>query len=223
MSSFILKIIGIITMFLDHISYTIFGHFSFLNYIGRLAFPIFAFEISEGYTHTKDLKKYFFRLGILAFISQLPYYLFFSNYTNEFTLNIFFTLFLGLFAITIFDKIPNQLIGLPIVLGLAYLANILHFEYSWYGVILIFTFYLFRNHKKARTFCAIILMSIYCFFEYWKNNFGYDSFALWIFMLSSLILIHLYNGKKGKDSKYIFYLFYPIHLFVLYIFYLGLH
>ena len=59
MSSFVLKIIAIITMFIDHVGYAIFGKFSFFNYIGRIAFPIFAFQISEGYSHTKDLKKYF--------------------------------------------------------------------------------------------------------------------------------------------------------------------
>ena len=73
MSSFVLKIIAIISMFLDHLSYSIYGHFSWLNYLGRLAFPIFAFQITEGYSHTKDLKKYFLRLGIFALISQIPY------------------------------------------------------------------------------------------------------------------------------------------------------
>ena len=31
----------------------------YLNYIGRIAFPIFAFQISEGFVHTKNIKKYF--------------------------------------------------------------------------------------------------------------------------------------------------------------------
>ena len=61
MSSFVLKIIAVITMFIDHLGYTIFGKFSYLNYIGRISFPIFAFQISEGYIHTKNLKKYFMR------------------------------------------------------------------------------------------------------------------------------------------------------------------
>jgi len=76
MSSFVLKIIAIITMFIDHVGYAIFGKFSFFNYIGRIAFPIFAFQISEGYSHTKDLKKYFLRLFIFAIISQVPFMLF---------------------------------------------------------------------------------------------------------------------------------------------------
>ena len=223
MSSFILKIVAIISMLLDHSSYAILGRFSFLNYIGRIAFPIFAFGISEGYSHTRDLKKYFLRLAIFALVSQLPYYLFFSNFTNQFTLNIFFTLILGLLAITIYDKIPNQLISLPIIGLLAYFASVLPFEYSWYGVTLIFIFYLFKNYKLASNICVFATMSIYAFFEYWKKGFGYHAILLWIFMLFSLLFINFYNQKKGKDFKYILYLFYPLHLVFLYATYLLLH
>ena len=72
MSAFVLKIIALISMLCDHSSYLIYGKFSFLNYIGRLAFPIFAFQISEGYIHTKNLKRYFLRLFLFAIISQAP-------------------------------------------------------------------------------------------------------------------------------------------------------
>ena len=78
MSSFILKLIAIFSMTCDHISYLIFGRFSFLNYIGRFAFPIFAYQITEGYIHTSNLKKYFLRLLVFALISQIPFMLFLS-------------------------------------------------------------------------------------------------------------------------------------------------
>ena len=73
MSSFALKLIAIISMLFDHAGYAIYGKLSWCNFIGRLAFPIFAFQITEGYIHTKNLKNYFFRLGIFALISQIPF------------------------------------------------------------------------------------------------------------------------------------------------------
>ena len=82
MTSFSLKIIALITMFLDHISYPIFGGFSYLNLIGRIAFPIFAFQISEGFIHTKNVKKYMLRLLLFAFISQIPFQLFHFKFVN---------------------------------------------------------------------------------------------------------------------------------------------
>ena len=59
MSSFVLKIIALISMFIDHLGYTLYQKFSNFNYIGRIAFPIFAFQISEGYKHTHSKKKLF--------------------------------------------------------------------------------------------------------------------------------------------------------------------
>ena len=144
MSAFVLKIIALISMTCDHSSYVIFGHFSFLNYIGRLAFPIFAFQISEGYIHTKNLKKYLLRLFVFALISQIPFMLFTSIYSSNLYLNIFFTLFLGLIAITIFDflnkiecKNKNMhylyiFIGVVFAIITALLSEILHFLFFTY-------------------------------------------------------------------------------------------
>ena len=52
-------------MFLDHYHYIVGGSEN-LNVVGRIAFPIFAFTLSEGYTHTRNLKKYLLRLFIFA-------------------------------------------------------------------------------------------------------------------------------------------------------------
>ena len=45
MTSFKLKIIAIITMVCDHLGDALFSVVSPLNFIGRMAFPIFAFQI----------------------------------------------------------------------------------------------------------------------------------------------------------------------------------
>lgn len=107
MSAFVLKIIAVISMTCDHLSYLIFGKLSFMNYIGRIAFPIFAYQITEGYIHTHNLKKYFLRLSIFALISQIPFMLFTSMYSNNIHLNIFFTLLLGLASITIYENLNH--------------------------------------------------------------------------------------------------------------------
>ena len=88
MTSFILKIIGIITMFCDHFSDAILGHFTFLNYIGRIAFPIFAYQCAISYKHTRNFKKHLLKLFIFGLISQLPFLLFLSTFTKQIYLNI---------------------------------------------------------------------------------------------------------------------------------------
>ena len=228
MSAFVLKLIALISMTCDHSSYVIFGHFSFLNYIGRLAFPIFAFQISEGYIHTKNLKNYLLRLFVFALISQLPFMLFTSIYSSTIYLNIFFTLFLGLIAITIFDylnklecknkymQILYHFIGIVFAFITALLANILHCDYGFYGVSIIFIFYLLKKHKLlvniAFILCTIIYQLPNVLFSTNSRIYTY----IIIFTCLPLMFINLYNNKKGKDIKYLLYLFYPLHLLILF-------
>ena len=220
MSSFVLKIIAIITMFIDHIGYAIFGNFSFFNYIGRIAFPIFAFQISEGYTHTNNLKKYFFRLFIFALVSQIPFMLFRKIIANDFTLNIFFTLLLGLISIYIYDKTKYKIVGIISAILIGLLANFSHCDYGFYGVAIIFLFYAFKNDIIKSSIAFIIATAIRYLIPIIKYGL-YDVYLyLLIFTLVPILFISLYNGKKGKDTKYLLYLFYPIHLLLIYGIYL---
>ena len=108
------------------LGHTFLGRPTFFNVIGRIAFPIFAFQITEGYIHTKNLKQYFLRLGIFALISQIPFMIFLNSIgINKFTLNIFFTLILGLLCITIYDKSKNKSLGILLVLLLMILSELL--------------------------------------------------------------------------------------------------
>lgn len=211
MTSFILKIIAVITMLCDHLGYVIFGQFSFMNYIGRLSFPIFAFLITEGYKHTKDLKKYFARLLIFAIISQIPYMLFINTFSNSFSLNILFTLSLGLLGITIYDKIKYKSLGLILIVIFAFIAQLLHFDYGLFGISIIFIFYIFKENKLLMNlfFCIAV------FINYFSLRIEYIFIIL--FCSLSLIPINLYNEKKGKNIKYFLYVFYPLHLIALYL------
>ena len=232
MSAFILKIIAVISMTFDHLSYLIFGELSFMNYIGRIAFPIFAYQITEGYIHTHNLKKYFLRLFIFALISQIPFMLFASIYTSSFHLNIFFTLLLGLVSITIYEKLNNiefsktsqsliihrlfQLLGIIICFAIAFFSNYIKCDYRYFGVLSIFFFYLFRNNLFLMNASFVLLVIIYYGKELLFSPFF--NIYLWIvvFTIVPLLFINLYNHKKGKDTKYFLYLFYPLHFLIIY-------
>ena len=215
MTSFVLKIIAIISMLFDHIGYVVFGRFSFMNYFGRLAFPIFAFGISEGYIHTKDLKKYFLRLLVFAIISQIPYMLFMGLLTNTFTLNILFTLILGLFVITVYEKLKNKLLGFLLVILACIIAHFGHFDYGWFGIATIFIFYIFKDKKVLMNLSFIITILLNYSYTYITTS-RIEYLFIILFCILSLIPINLYNTKKGKDIKYLLYIFYPLHLLVLY-------
>ncbi len=109
----VLKLIAIITMFIDHIGYFIYPEIRGLRVIGRIAFPIFAYMIAMGYIHTSNRKKYAKRLFLFALISQPPYMLFSLTmdpfFFNPFAFNVMFLLLLGLGFLSLFDRLTNSI------------------------------------------------------------------------------------------------------------------
>ncbi len=219
MSSFVIKLIGLCTMFCDHFNNAVIGHFSYLNLIGRIAFPLFAFQLSQSYTHTKNLTKFLFRLLVFAIISQAPFMLFLSTYTSPLALNIGFTMILGALAILCFDKIPNKFLGLSVCALISILGQIINVDYGAFGIILILLFYIFREKKLWLTIstasCIFINYTI-SFFIYQGAPFVTYYLPIIFCSCIPLIFINLYNGKRGLNAKYLFYIFYPVHLLLLY-------
>ena len=206
MSLFILKIIGIVTMFLDHYHYII-GGSEILNVIGRIAFPIFAFTLNEGYVHTRSLKKYLLRLFIFAVSIQMPSILFGYDYP----MNIFFTLFLGLLSIYIFNlKKMNVILKIILIGFILFFSQKFKLDYGIYGILVIINFNIFRNNK-FKILMNFLVLNIYNVI--FPKVFDLPDTQL--FSLISLVFIFMYNGEKGRSMKYFFYLFYPIHFFIL--------
>lgn len=170
--------------------------------IGRLAFPIFAFLLVEGYLHTKDKRKYGRNLLIFAFISEIPWDLVHKNSFLFLHQNVMFTLFLGFLGIYFLETYNRNRYKLSICLvGLLLLTYLLHADYGIAGLGFILLLYVMRNNKLLMTVIGA---------GYLPNN-TYAALAF--------IPINLYNGKrgfiKGKILKYVFYLFYPVHLLIL--------
>lgn len=202
-----LKILALISMTIDHIGAIFFPDIILFRILGRIAFPIYCFLIVEGFYYTSSKKRYFYRLMLLAFISEIPFDLAFFNTIFFFNhQNVFFTLAIGLLVITICDKKKDNIIfsGIVCISGMI-LAFMLNTDYSYYGILMICFFYYFRRNTLE---CII--------------SQGVINIALMGNVQSAavfaLIPIELYNGRQGAGKwKLFFYSFYPIHLCILFI------
>lgn len=104
-NGFTLKMIAVITMFIDHFAASVLeraiviGNIGFIEDrrsmwlviyyimrgIGRMAFPIYIYLLVEGFMHTKSVPKYALRLFVFALISELPFdfALLYNGYWND--------------------------------------------------------------------------------------------------------------------------------------------
>lgn len=222
LNGFSLKLIAIAAMTLDHIAVLFLnpesGGYLAARIIGRIAFPLFAFLLTEGFFHSSNLKKYMVRLGVLAIVSE-PFFDYIlikaelgENFRPWYFQNVVFTLLIGLITIWMYDTVVRKFRNNPLLCNLycvlillfgAMLAFWMRTDYSVYGILLIFIMYQFHKNRLWMT----IVSSITLLF------FGGSSIQL--FAVVGVFLIWLYNGEEGKKIKMLFYLFYPLHIALL--------
>lgn len=205
LNGFSLKIIAIVTMMIDHIGAVLFPGEMVFRYIGRIAFPIFIFLMTEGFYHTGNLKKYEIRMVIFALISEIPFDLAFSGMIIDAgSQNVFFTLAIGLIMMDLLCRWKEIFWKQMCVFAACLvLAELLHTDYGAAGILLIFVFYRFREKTVAKIIFTAVIAFV-CFVPL-------EGFCLFAF-----IPILLYNGRRGPSLKYVFYAFYPVHLLILY-------
>ena len=230
LSASALKALAMACMLLDHMWATVIPGNTWMTWVGRLTFPLYAFLIAEGFFHTADRRRYALRLLGLALLSEIPFDLIqFSTPFFPFHQNTVFTLLLGLWAISGLDRARQEPTPRRIILGLLTLAaacllgGIGFVDYGVMGVLTVVLFYLLRDFPLAwlAQLAAIVLLNIVFFKGQTIPLLGFD-FPTQGFAVLALVPIWLYNGKKGfggKGFQWASYLFYPVHLLVLYLLY----
>lgn len=217
-----LKLIAIITMFIDHLgagvvsrymsahpAESLYTLYRVMRSIGRIAFPIFCFMLVQGFTYTHSRKKYALRLFLFALLSELPFDLLFKGKYLEFTYqNVMFTLLIGLFTMMGCEWAEHQerlplwgrrLCMLPMILLGMTIAECMHTDYGAIGVLCIMVLYIYREHRVGQLIAGCVVF-------------------LWeVTAPLAFLPIAFYRGKRGRSLKYFFYAFYPVHLLLLYV------
>lgn len=227
LSAFDLKLIAVVTMFLDHLGYTLLPGALWLRGVGRLAFPIFAFQIAEGAGRTRDFGKYLGRLALFAVVAEVPFNLMCRRgLTYPYGQNVLWTLLIALAAIGCIRWAERK--DRPALLAAVWIAaaaggwllgEYAYTDYGGWGVATVLVFYLCREKKWGLPVEIAAMLAIHGY------ALGSARVMLWgvLFPIQALAVlallpIHLYRGRQGPHNRGLqiaFYAFYPVHILIL--------
>lgn len=199
----LLKLLALATMLIDHIGYMFYPQEQLFRIIGRLSFPIFAYQIAIGYSHTSNLKRYFSRILAFAVVTQVPFSVF--NPEMKFSLlhyNVLFTFVIGIILLRVYDtgilqlkgflkeKRPLQLLWgvllLLLALGIIVLPEIASFvikdfyvEYGLLALLLILFFHVFESKPLWAVLSIVLLYILHGYYRVALWNSAYSSAQFW--------------------------------------------
>ena len=209
-----LKIIAMLSMLIDHIGFYLFPHVMLLRAVGRISFPIFAYMIAEGCTHTRNRTRYFSVIFLVGLLCQATV----TIATGIFYMNILIVFSLALAAIFAAEVLLKQRAPLPCsvaaltLVAVAVITFVLPrilrgfiLDYNEFGVLLPVLLY-FTHGRWQKIIGTALVLAV----------FSLLSPAIQWCSLAAVPLLALYNGERGRAKiKYLFYVFYPTHQAIL--------
>lgn len=220
MSGSILKYIAALTMLIDHAGLILFPGQTWMRLIGRIAFPLFAYCIAEGFRYTHHRMRYFLQIFLLGSLCQIVYY----AVERKWYLGVLLTFSLSIVLMEIARRCIAALdtgekhsvliwscIFFVAMAGIWLLTTIVQVDYGFIGVLLPLLAYLPQETHVRKT---VFIAGIFALAVDQYLPRGYTG-QFWGLLAAPLLC--LYNGKPGKHrAKWFFYLFYPAHLIILY-------
>ena len=221
-----LKIIAMVCMLLDHLWATVVPDNLWMTCVGRIAFPIFAFQIAEGYYKTRDLKAYRKRLLFWAVLTEIPFNLLTGGaIINPFHQNVLWTMLLGLWVIEAIDglrrtaDLKQYMKAAAIVLAALLLSVVGFVDYGAAGVLTVVAFGLLRGQKWEKVGQLLAMGYIHgIMIKGMMIPVGGFDVKVQSFAVLALIPIWLYDGRQGltgKGWKWFSYAFYPLHMLII--------
>lgn len=229
-----LKLLAVLTMTFDHYSAIFHPGVLWMRIPGRIAFPIFAFLVAEGFRHTKNRPRYFLTMCAFASVSHMA--LLWVSGGSWTSILATFCASIALCALVEYAKVclfsPScqwwKRILVPLALIVAILVLyfdtklITIFDYGFYGVMLAPFATLFHTPRGVEmpkwwqvldilpihlsTFAIPLLLMN-------KTFGGVQEWAIF-----ALLPLLLYSGERGRwKMKYLIYFYYPSHILLLHI------
>jgi hypothetical protein len=190
-------------MLIDHIGLVFYPEMVLFRAVGRLAFPLFAYQVTTGLMHTSDTGRYASRLFFFAVLSQLPYILLLQ--TAE--LNVLFTF---AFAVLIVHLLERKYYWQFCIIFSAIISIYfsLSFDYGFYGIITVIGLYVIRG-KYPGDLVFSVFFTVVTFYG------AYQYGQLQVLSFFAVPFFYFRDELRFLKMKYFYYAFYPGHLSLL--------
>ncbi len=224
-----LKIIAIIAMTIDHVTWILFPGYPAelipiaLHVIGRITAPIMMYFVSEGYHYTRSRKKYLGRLLLFAAISHIPYAMF-SGADFDFipgipTTSVIWPFAMGVLALMIDKGDILRNINRWQRVALTWICLVLALPSNWSMPAALAIFFMghHRGDFKRQMLDMAGTLAVYAAIFGFLFSPAYG--LIHVGIIIPILLLTRYNGMRGsiggKAMKWIFYIYYPVHLLIL--------
>ena len=226
LNSLSLKFLAMALMLCDHLWATVIPGNNWLTAVGRLAFPIFAFQVAEGWYRTCNRRRYFLRLALCGLLSEIPFDLAIGGQPiDPGYQNVLWTFCIAAAALWAMEALQRRLqIPLPLAALCAgaagyLLGEALQSDYFGPGVLTVLVFALCRQWHIGRLpeLAAMLVINGWLLPSADMTLWGV-TLPVELLATAALLSIWLYRGRQGPHSPVlqgIWYAFYPAHLLLL--------
>lgn len=228
LTSFGLHLLAMGLMLCDHICLALMPDRLWMTCAGRLAFPIFAFLVAEGFVRTRSRARYARRLLIFALISEVPFDLLAAGrLVYPLRQNVLWTFLIALGCMQLLEWAKSDprpaarfVLSAGAVLGGFLAGTAFMVDYFGPGVWTVLVFYFFRGDGWRQRLGQLLCL---LFLNGWLLAgqtvlLGGLALPIQAFAVLALPFIWLYRGRQGPHGRAVcrfFYGFYPAHLLVL--------
>lgn len=228
LTSFGLHLLAMGLMLCDHICLALMPGRLWMTCVGRLAFPIFAFLVAEGFVRTRSRARYARRLLVFALVSEVPFDLLAAGRpVYPLRQNVLWTFLIALGCMQLLEWAKSDprpaarfVLGAGAVLGGFLAGTAFMVDYFGPGVWTVLVFYFFRGDgwrlRLGQLLCLLFLNGWLLAGQTVLP--GGLALPIQSFAVLALPFIWLYRGRQGPHGRavrWLFYGFYPAHLLVL--------
>jgi hypothetical protein len=198
-------LVAMLTMLVDHIGIVFFPDQEGWRIVGRIAMPIYAYCLVQGFRYTRSKMNYLRRMVMLALISEVPYVI----ALKMVNINIIGTFVICLLVLIGMERFRGKIAAIGFVTAGSVVLEVVPFDYGAYALMLVLAYKLLDTRHLV---VAHLLLNL-AFVLTTGGVLQMYSIISTIFLVYRPSIYGLLD--KIEIKRWVWRSFYPAHLVVL--------